>query len=1288
VPTTLRSPEPQSATALRAELGQEQPGRYHLRRELARGGQGVVSVAWDAHLGREVAFKQLLGPARASEDGTLSAAEARFVREARITAQLDHPGIAPLYEVGLRADGSLYATQRLVKGRTLRAALAGCATLEDRLRLLPALRSVCQTVAFAHRRGVIHRDLKPDNVMVLESGEAVVLDWGLGRTGEEALTLAGPGAAVDSLMEGAAERTLAGTLLGTPAYMSPEQASGDGVAVDARTDVWSLGVMLFEVLAGRRPFEGTSSAELLRSVQVSRPPPVRALCPGAPEALASLAERALRRRPEERPRDAAAFSAELEAAAAGLARRGLPPWGWVAAALVVVGLGAAAALLASRQPGPAPAEPAAEASIAVLPFEDLSPEHDQGAFSDGVAEEILGALSRVDGLKVAGRASSFYLRGKGVEPRELAARLGVQHLLEGTVRRAGSRLRLSAELLRAADGARVWSQTFDREVSEVFAVQEEIARAVAGALELKLAPGKPLQSPGRRTTNPGVYTEYQLGRQLYGQFSEDSIRRSAEAFRRALALDPDYAPALAGLSMALDALQNQLTPRDERGRLRRDALEAANRAVAVAPELADGYLARALLPDVNGWDWTQALADARRAVALGPRSAEAHRALGAVLSEVGRASDGIPEAQLATELDPLSSRMWNMLGWLAVEAGQSELGHRALGRALEISPENIYAGGNLARLLVLEGKPEEALASIERSRGKEVFRLMYPAMALHALGHRRESEAALRALVERHGAEWPLRVAEVHAFRGERDRAFEWLDRALRQGDSMLRYFGYDPFFQGLRADPRHAALLHALRLDALEGAGAAAAPVTPSIAVLPFVDLSPGHDQGYFSEGVAEEILTALVRVEGLRVPGRASSFRFKGTALAPGEVARQLGVGHLLEGSVRRAGGQLRVSAEVVRAEDGALVWRQTFDRSASDVFKVQDEIAAAVVSALRVRLLAPADASASGEGATSSVEAYSQYLLGRQLFHLGSPESYRGAVAAYRKALERDDRFAPAWAGLAIAANYASNFAEGGAEFSDRQRLSREAGERAVALAPELPEALAARGYVRAMVEYDWSGAEADLRRAIELRPRDAELHRLITFVYFPRARVAEALEEAREATLLDPGSPLAWNSLGLVRIDAGQYAEARSALEEALRLSPDQSFAALNLVKALILEGRSEQALNAARRALAPRRRLSGSALALHALGRDAEARQALAELEQGFGATSPYQIALVHISLGDLAQGLDWLERALATHDRELAIQVSVDPFLRPIRGEARYRALLQGMHLGDLVLPR
>lgn len=459
------------------------------------------------------------------------------------------------------------------------------------------------------------------------------------------------------------------------------------------------------------------------------------------------------------------------------------------------------------------------------------------------------------------------------------------------------------------------------------------------------------------------------------------------------------------------------------------------------------------------------------------------------------------------------------------------------------------------------------------------------------------------------------------------------------------------------------------------------AVPAVPSIAVLPFANLSPGTDQEYFSDGVAEEILNALVQVDGLRVAGRSSSFAYKGKNESVVNIGRALRVSAVLEGSVRKAGPRVRISAQLVATADGFNLWSRTYERDVTDVFAVQDEIAHAVVAALQVKLL-PGRTVGAREHLATHPDAYSQYLLGRQLFHLGSPEGYRRAVEAYEKALAIDARYAPAWAGLAIAANYASNFAVSGDEFQALVRRSREAGPRAVEFDPELADGFAARGYVRAMLDHDWAGAEQDLQRAIALSPRDAEIRRLYgTFVLAPRGLTAQAIESARLATELDPGAPLCWNALGVLLMQAGQYANARAPLEKALQLNPDQSFAALNLAKALVLEGDAARALPVAAGAISPGRRLTALAIVHHSLGREDESRKALEALIAQYATRNPYQIATVHAWRGERDQAFRWLDRALALSDREMFLQVKVDPLLRSLHGDPRFNALLLRMNL-------
>jgi tetratricopeptide (TPR) repeat protein len=576
-------------------LGREEPGRYQLRRELARGGQGVVFVAWDTHLGREVAFKQLLRSPAPGFRGGLSQPEARFVREARITAQLDHPGIAPLHEVGRRADGSLYATQRLVPGPTLTEALAACTALPQRLALLGPLAFVCETVAFAHRRGVIHRDLKPDNVLVQENGQAVVLDWGLGRTGED-VELA-QGSPVASLVD-ADQRTLDGAVLGTPAYMSPEQAAGDTLAVGPASDVWALGVMLYEVLVGRRPFEGTSSADVLHAVRSQPLVPVRERCPQAPPALAELARRALERDPAARPRDAGAFAALLSAA-----RRPRPPprRGWAAALAGTALLGALGAGVAWRagpveRPPPASGVEPSVLTWADLPMSASSSEVARTLFREGLnhyaagqRHEALAALDqafKADPQMASAALQRAWVGAQGAEAlgtaeRE-AYRAAVLHRAELAPRDQAFLDAIGPNFL---DPPR-WQQT-ERRLQEFVKQRPGDVQAVdtLGMVQTKLGMDiAPATFEREAALSPGDVGAHSVWTQM---------TPGADAKRAILADCLARRPASTDCRMEAFNVATRECDGDELDRLARDL-------TAVAPRLASGWYARALAAAVQG----------------------------------------------------------------------------------------------------------------------------------------------------------------------------------------------------------------------------------------------------------------------------------------------------------------------------------------------------------------------------------------------------------------------------------------------------------------------------------------------------------------------------------------------------------------------------------------------------------------------------------------------------------------------------------------------------------------
>jgi serine/threonine protein kinase/tetratricopeptide (TPR) repeat protein len=728
--------------------------RFEIVRELGRGGFGVVYEARDRELLRSVAFK-LVRPGKAAGTG-----EAQLAREAEAIARLSHPNIVTLYDVG-RSEHGPYLVFELLRGTTLQERLGdGALPMAEAIRIAI---DVARGLAAAHADGVVHRDLKPSNVMLCERGSAKILDFGMAHA--------------------FGRKRVNG---GTPAYMAPEQ--WQDAPEDERTDVFALGALLYRMLSGELPSgdrdgpwpEGPGIAPSLE-------------IPTAP-ALAELVERMLEPSPVKRPRDAGVVLEALERLQGDLAPA--PPD-------VVI------RPVPTRRPTPRRTGASPGPSVAVLPFADLSAERDQEYFADGIAEEILNALAHVPGLRVIGRTSSFSFKGKDATLAEIGRELRVGTVLEGSVRKDGARVRITAQLARAADEASIWSQTFDRELTGIFAVQDEIAKAVVGALKLKLLARTGVD---RRTDNAQAHDHQLAGQQFLARGTLDGFRRAVSAFESAIALDPRYASAHAGLANALVWLWRLGAERlPGFADVERRARAAAEQATAVGPGLPGSFEARARVR-LADWDWAGARSDVDEALALSPRSPWGLRLKAALLSVNGRRSEAIAVTREAIEADPLNAFAWASLGWYQLDAGDAALAHGALARALEISPELDAAAAMLMVAFLVDGRPADAMAVSQRC-GDERFRLMGVALAQHDLGHPREAREALDAFTSRFGRDLPYRVAEVHAWRGEADDAFGWLDRARAQRDAALCDVRDDPLLKSLRGDARYAALLRDMSL-------------------------------------------------------------------------------------------------------------------------------------------------------------------------------------------------------------------------------------------------------------------------------------------------------------------------------------------------------------------------------------------------------------------------------------------------------------------------------------------
>ena len=776
------------------------PG-YRILRELGRGGMATVYLAVQESLGREVALK-VLSPAM-SQDAT---GEERFLREARIAASLHHPNIVPVHDLGLH-EGRAYIAMEFEPGGSVVPPRGE--RLEPRAALR-VLRDIAAALDFAHGRGVVHRDIKPDNILRRPDGAAVLSDFGIAR-----------------LMDSQTLLTAEGTSVGTPHYMSPEQLRGD--RLDGRSDLYSLGVVLWQLLTGELPYVGTD-VWAIGTQHLSAPVPT---LPAELAHLQGLVDALMAKRAQDRPATGAELIRRIDGlldatptpptvtvahvAGAGVASRGRPRW------LLPLGAAAVLALIAYAgwqwKAGPAPRatpapvatpSPAPAPSIAVMAFEDLSAGRDQTYFADGVSEELLNRLSQVQGLRVAGRSSSMSFKGKSATIAQIGEALDVAHVLEGTVRREGKRLRVSVQLSKASDGFQLWSHSYDRQVDDIFAVQDDIAGAVVEALKLRLLSAA---SRGRHQPSFEVFDQYLIARQALARSDPDSFRLSREAFGKAVAMDPDYAEAWSGLAMAQSFVASMDPDPAAAARGKAEAMRAAERAIALDPTLGDAYGARGYLRGKNELDWAGALADTEKAVSLDPNDGRNQLRYGFLLA----AMDRLPEARAAFEagirVDPLLTPTWFWLGRVAAAQGDYPAAKRALNRVLAIEPQSTDARGYLGVIDLLQGKAGQALPVFQ------ALKRPYSAlMARYTLGERDGLEAELAAVGAADHGSSPYSMALVYSWMGNQDKAFEWLDRAIEVRDTGIQVLTYDPGLRRLREDPRYRRLLARLKLPPPKG--------------------------------------------------------------------------------------------------------------------------------------------------------------------------------------------------------------------------------------------------------------------------------------------------------------------------------------------------------------------------------------------------------------------------------------------------------------------------------------
>lgn len=767
---------------------------YRIVEQIGAGGMGVVFLAHDERLQRDVALKVL--PPRTVSDPD---ARKRFVKEALTLSKLNHPNIATVFDFDTH-NGTDFLVTEYIPGVSLDHMLAGGPLPEKEIVHLGS--QLAEGLRAAHEQGIIHLDLKPANLRITRDVRLKILDFGLAK-----MLHTEPNPTIDT-------ESVTGfqSVRGTPPYMAPEQLLE--AKQDERTDIWAVGCVLYEMATGRRPFLGSGPA-LIDAILHQPPPPPSEVNAQISWGLEAIILKCLEGEPALRYHSAREIAVDLlrltapssigraiETTRRGRSRKLAKLVAMVALFLAIAGL----AFWLGRKPQKPPAPEGVAPSIAVLPFVDMSAKKDQEYFSDGLSEELIDSLAKVPGLRVAARTSSFQFKERNARLVDIGRELKVATVLEGSVRKEGRRVRISVQLVKVSDGFHLWSETYDRELTDIFTLQEEIARAAAGSLKVTLLGGRTRAAPAQ----PEAYSAYLRGRYWRERRGQKDLEKSVTYYQQAVEIDPGYALAWAGLAGAT-RFQATISYRPF-GEGCQAARQAAERALSLDPNLAEAHLVMAEIKTMCDWDWSGAEAALKRAAELEPGHLGVMEMEAQLNTILGRFDEALALRRRVVDKDPLNPSARLMLGTDAFSAGRLQEAVAAFQKALELNPGNAVAHASLGRVYLAQSRVEEALAEAQRET-LPGWRLQGLALAYHALGKKKESDAALTELTARFHLDMAFQIAEMYGFRGETDQALRWLERAYAQRDAGLTAIKGDPFLRSVKRDPRYVALLRKMRL-------------------------------------------------------------------------------------------------------------------------------------------------------------------------------------------------------------------------------------------------------------------------------------------------------------------------------------------------------------------------------------------------------------------------------------------------------------------------------------------
>ena len=1269
---------------------------------MAVSGMGVVYRAWDPTLACVVAIKLV-------SENTIPDESARrqLYTEARIASSLNHTNICRIKDV-IEESGQAGIVMEYVEGQVLTNAIPANVGLPFDLVVEYGIQ-IADAISHAHENDVIHRDLKSGNVMLNRDGQIKLLDFGLSKIQRRS--------ELPSSLQNPDTKDSSDTIVGTPPYWAPEVLKHR--PSDTRSDIWSFGVLLYEMASGQMPFKGATMIELGSSILRNSPLP---LPEHVPESLSRITYRCLRKEMGQRYQHVGEIKAALEAIEENADRR------------------------SPRPPTGERAQLPAIRSVAVLPLENLSGAADQEYFADGLTESLITALAKVPGLRVISRTSIMQYKHAQKTLPQIARELSVDAIVEGSVRRDGDRVRITAELIEARTDQHLWTESYDRDLRDILSLQSQVAAAIANEIRAKLSPSimgtaspssrsaldpslletaNPSAAAGKPSAsiNPLAYDLYLRGRHFWNnRVTDEDFRKAVEHYQRALEIDPQSALTYAGLahcSLLMGTGEYGLRAPSE---MMEKARVAALKALSIDDSIAEAHLSLAMVKFRFDWDWEGAEKEFQRALELDHGYSAAHYWYSVYLAVLARFDDAFVEAKMARHLSPFSPLMHFSLGLLLYASSQNEEAIEQLRDTVAMDAKFPLSHLVLGLTFGRKGRFDEAIAEFKQALTIAGVSPLWSGFLGQVYASAGKTEDAVQILNELSVTAKtryvpPVAFSVVYAGLGKIDDAFHWLGKAVDERDGLLIYLKVGSIFDSLRSDPRFSSILTQVGLQRDSGLdvvhpppkpipppppaprpllqklllGIAAAilvvlvasvgvphvsellwPSRTILAIQPFKTLGGDLDSRRLAEIVREEVFTRLSEVHPLKLG--VVELTTADSELSFEQVCESHKPTYILAGAVHRDGNQLAITDQLVSCKDqtGMLGDRHAMNPDQSGTGAVVENIVQKILAAL------PRDIQPAYQ---VNPKAYEAYLQGRFEWNLRTTQSLMQAISYFQQAIAYDASYAPSYAGLADCYALLGSAPNTALPPSEAFPKAKDNALKALALDKDLAEAHVSLGYSALVYDWNYPEAEKEFRKAIELRPDYATAHQYYAYYLTAMVEIDQAIAERQRAVYIEPRSPLLNAALGEAYYEAHRFSDSIGPSQQALSIDPRYAIAIINIGRAyeqMRMYPQAQQYYQSIL-AFAPHEPALLALLGhLYAVtGRQAAAREIISQLQQMSGSqyVSSLYVALIYIGLGEKDQAFAWLDKAYEERS-DFLVYLPTDPMADPLRSDPRFPVLL------------